>query len=154
MAGKNVRIYVLPALIHESEFFWPAILSAGPEVRKWKEGTSGSLPKELDFPRFERKRREENLMPLFMGMGVGVNWNTAAAANMLPSLAGHLIFGAISGTHLCMASPRKLGATGSLRRLILASNLPISRAGRNRPAVGTSASGKWNEHPERFLGAP
>ena len=37
------------------------------------------------------------LMPLFMGMGVGVNWNTAAAANMLPSLTGHLIFGAILG---------------------------------------------------------
>ena len=37
------------------------------------------------------------LMPLFLGMGLGVNWNLTAAANMLPSLMGHLIFGAILG---------------------------------------------------------
>jgi hypothetical protein len=37
------------------------------------------------------------LMPLFMGMGLGVNWNAAAAANMLPSLMGHVIFGVILG---------------------------------------------------------
>ena len=37
------------------------------------------------------------LMPLFMGMGMGVNWNGAAAVAMLPSLAGHLMFGAILG---------------------------------------------------------
>ncbi len=37
------------------------------------------------------------LMPLMMGMGLGVNWNAAAASQMLPSLVGHLLFGAILG---------------------------------------------------------
>jgi hypothetical protein len=37
------------------------------------------------------------LMPLFMGMGLGVNWTFAAASAMLPSLVGHLVFGAILG---------------------------------------------------------
>ena len=37
------------------------------------------------------------LMPLFMGMGFGVNWNATAAAAMLPSLVGHLMFGGILG---------------------------------------------------------
>ncbi len=37
------------------------------------------------------------LMPLFMGMGFGVNWNAAAAAAMLPSLVGHLMFGGVLG---------------------------------------------------------
>ena len=37
------------------------------------------------------------LMPLFMGMGFGVNWNAAAAAAMLPSLVGHLMYGGVLG---------------------------------------------------------
>ena len=37
------------------------------------------------------------LMPLFMGMGFGVNWNATAAVAMLPSLVGHLIYGGILG---------------------------------------------------------
>ncbi len=37
------------------------------------------------------------LMPLFMGMGLGVNWNVTAAGSMLPSLMGHVIFGVILG---------------------------------------------------------
>ena len=37
------------------------------------------------------------LMPLFMGMGLGVNWNVTAVAQAMPSLIGHLIFGAILG---------------------------------------------------------
>ena len=37
------------------------------------------------------------LMPLLMGMGFGVNWNVAAAAAMLPSLVGHLMYGAVLG---------------------------------------------------------
>ena len=37
------------------------------------------------------------LMPLFLGMGLGVNWNAAAATKMLPSLIGHLIYGTILG---------------------------------------------------------
>ncbi len=36
------------------------------------------------------------LMPLMMGMGL--NWNGAAASQMLPSLVGHLVYGAILGT--------------------------------------------------------
>ncbi len=37
------------------------------------------------------------LMPFFMGMGLGVNWNVAAMGQAMPSLVGHLIFGAILG---------------------------------------------------------
>jgi len=37
------------------------------------------------------------LMPLFMGMGLGVNWNLVAATKMLPSLVGHLMYGGILG---------------------------------------------------------
>ena len=36
-------------------------------------------------------------MPLLMGMGFGVNWNVAAAAAMLPSLVGHLMYGGVLG---------------------------------------------------------
>lgn len=38
------------------------------------------------------------LMPLFMGMGFGVNWSLAAAQSMLPSLVGHIMYGLILGT--------------------------------------------------------
>jgi hypothetical protein len=38
------------------------------------------------------------LMPLFMGMGLGVNWNLGAAQSMLPSLVGHIMYGVILGT--------------------------------------------------------
>ena len=37
------------------------------------------------------------LMPFFMGMGLGVNWNVAAMGQAVPSLVGHLIFGGILG---------------------------------------------------------
>ncbi len=37
------------------------------------------------------------LMPFFMGMGLGVNWNVAAMGQAMPSLMGHLIFGGILG---------------------------------------------------------
>ena len=37
------------------------------------------------------------LMPFFMGMGLGVNWNIASVSAAIPSLVGHLIFGAILG---------------------------------------------------------
>ncbi len=46
------------------------------------------------------------LMPLFLGMGLGVNWNLTAAVNMLPSLAGHLIYGAILGTTYALLEQR------------------------------------------------
>jgi hypothetical protein len=37
------------------------------------------------------------LMPFLMGMGLGVNWNSTAVSQMLPSLVGHFIYGAILG---------------------------------------------------------
>lgn len=37
------------------------------------------------------------LMPLFMGMGLGVHWNAEAAARMLPSLFGHVLYGLVLG---------------------------------------------------------
>ena len=46
------------------------------------------------------------LMPLFMGMGLGVNWNAAAAGKMLPSLVGHLIYGAILGVSYALLRAR------------------------------------------------
>ncbi len=48
------------------------------------------------------------LMPLFMGMGLGVNWNAAAAVAMLPSLAGHLVYGTILGAVFAMSRERSL----------------------------------------------
>ena len=49
------------------------------------------------------------LMPLFMGMGFGVNWNAAAAAAMLPSLVGHLMFGSILGLAYTWLRHREVG---------------------------------------------
>ncbi len=37
------------------------------------------------------------LMPLMMGMHLGSNWNAGAAVRMMPSLMGHLIYGALLG---------------------------------------------------------
>ena len=37
------------------------------------------------------------LMPLLMGMGLGVNWNAAAITQAMPSLVGHLVFGIVLG---------------------------------------------------------
>ena len=37
------------------------------------------------------------LMPLFMGMGLGVNWTVGAMSQALPSLVGHLVFGTVLG---------------------------------------------------------
>ena len=37
------------------------------------------------------------LMPLFMGMGLGANWNAQAFVSAMPSLMGHLVFGAVLG---------------------------------------------------------
>ena len=46
------------------------------------------------------------LMPLFMGMGLGVNWSAAAAVAMLPSLGGHLIYGTILGASYAKSRQR------------------------------------------------
>ena len=49
------------------------------------------------------------LMPLFMGMPFGVNWNAAAAAAMLPSLVGHLMFGSVLGVTYTWLRQRDVG---------------------------------------------
>ena len=49
------------------------------------------------------------LMPLLMGMGFGVNWNVAAAAAMLPSLVGHLMYGGILGLVYAWLRHRDVG---------------------------------------------
>ncbi len=55
------------------------------------------------------------LMPLFMGMGLGVNWNPAAMAAMIPSLFGHLVYGAFLGGSYSWLQ-RRAGSFGGLRR--------------------------------------
>ncbi len=48
------------------------------------------------------------LMPFFMGMGLGVNWNVAAIGEAMPSLVGHLIFGAVLGvTYRWLRAPAR-----------------------------------------------
>lgn len=37
------------------------------------------------------------MMPLLMGMGLGVNWSAHAVAQNVPSLLGHVVFGAVLG---------------------------------------------------------
>ncbi len=49
------------------------------------------------------------LMPLLMGMGFGVNWNAAAAAAMLPSLVGHLMYGGILALVYAALRHRQVG---------------------------------------------
>ena len=49
------------------------------------------------------------LMPLFMGMGFGVNWSAAAAASMLPSLVGHFVYGGVLGLVYGLLSQRSVG---------------------------------------------
>ena len=50
------------------------------------------------------------LMPLFMGMGLGVNWSAAAAAAMLPSLVGHLVYGGVLGLAYAWLRHRDVGS--------------------------------------------
>ncbi len=50
------------------------------------------------------------LMPLMMGMGLGVNWNAIAAGQMLPSLIGHLIYGLILGYTTTRLQSRPISA--------------------------------------------
>jgi hypothetical protein len=60
-------------------------------------------------------------MPLMLGMGLGVNWNLAAAVQFLPSLLGHLVFGAVLGTTYARLSVSRLG-----RRTVIAEPDPVS----------------------------
>ena len=52
------------------------------------------------------------LMPLGMGMGLGVKWNAAAAANALPSLVGHLVYGGILGAGYILLRARMANSGG------------------------------------------
>ena len=53
------------------------------------------------------------LMPFFMGMGLGVNWNIAAMGQAMPSLVGHLIFGGILGaTYAWLRDRRRVPHVG------------------------------------------
>ena len=65
--------------------------------RRFLHGLSGGLGYGLVYGGAWWFLGPLTLMPLMMGMGLGVNWNAAAAAQMLPSLGGHLIYGAILG---------------------------------------------------------
>ncbi len=53
------------------------------------------------------------LMPLFMGMGLGVNWTAAAATEMLPSLFGHLVYGSILGVTYAVLESRDSARLGA-----------------------------------------
>ena len=61
------------------------------------QGASGGLGYGLFYGAIWWFLGPLTLMPLMMGMGLGVNWNATAASQMLPSLIGHLIYGAILG---------------------------------------------------------
>ena len=55
------------------------------------------------------------LMPLMMGMGLGANWNAAAAVGMLPSLMGHVIYGLIPGATYSRLARHAGGAASGAR---------------------------------------
>ena len=54
----------------------------------------GITPFEGNFYIRKRHRSHRHRRPW---MGFGVNWNLEAATDMMPSLVGHLIYGAILG---------------------------------------------------------
>ena len=62
------------------------------------------------------------MMPLMMGMGLGVNWNLAAATKMMPSLMGHLIFGVLLG----LSYARLTVSRSRFRRRVVAVNDAVS----------------------------
>ncbi len=88
-----------------------AIIGAGFAVLfgPFVSGIGGGLRKGLLYGGWWWFLGPLTLMPLFMGMGLGVNWNTTAAAAMLPSLVGHLVYGAILGTSYAWLRERSGG---------------------------------------------
>ena len=60
-------------------------------------GLSGALGYGLTYGTVWWLLGPLTLMPFFLGMGFGVNWNLEAATKMLPSLMGHVIFGGLLG---------------------------------------------------------
>ena len=56
------------------------------------------------------------LMPLLLGMGLGVNWNAVAVSQAIPSLIGHLVFGAtLAWTYAWLTSRESVNAAGGRR---------------------------------------
>lgn len=53
------------------------------------------------------------LMPFFMGLELGVNWNADAAKMMLPSLWGHLVFGLTLGATYGLLKHRTVAQVSS-----------------------------------------
>ena len=76
-----------------------ALIGAGFAVvfGKFVNGTSRGLLNGSLYGGFWWLLGPLTLMPLFMGMGLGINWNTTATVAMLPSLGGHVMYGAILG---------------------------------------------------------
>ena len=76
-----------------------ALIGAGFAVvfGRFVNGTSRGLLNSSLYGGFWWLLGPLTLMPLFMGMGLGSNWNTPAAVAMLPSLGGHVMYGAILG---------------------------------------------------------
>ena len=71
------------------------------------QGASGGLGYGLFYGAIWWLLGPLTLMPLMMGMGLGVNWNATAASQMLPSLMGHLIFGSILGVSYAWLRSRR-----------------------------------------------
>ena len=76
-----------------------AIIGAGFAVvlGRFVSGTRGGLAVGLAYGGAWWILGPLTLMPLFMGMGFGVNWSATAAVAMLPSLVGHLMYGTVLG---------------------------------------------------------
>ncbi len=92
-----------------------AIIGAGFAVvlGRFVSGISGGLTAGLLYGGAWWFLGPLTLMPLFMGMGLGVNWTAAAAAAMLPSLGGHLIYGTILGGVYAWLRQRALAHAGA-----------------------------------------
>ncbi len=86
-----------------------AIIGAGFAVLFGRSvsGIGGGLGKGLLYGGWWWFLGPLTLMPLFMGMGV--NWSGASAVTMLPSLVGHLVYGAILGTSYASLRERSGG---------------------------------------------
>ena len=80
------------------------------------------MPVDLQAAAKAKRSPALTLMPLFLGMGLGANWNLNAAQNMLPSLMGHVVFGLVILVNLLfLRSP--------ITTLITSVAIPISLVG-------------------------
>ncbi len=87
------------------------IIGAGSAIvlRRFVDGIPGGVAAGLAYGGAWWILGPLTLMPLFTGMGFGVNWNAAAAAAMLPSLVGHLMYGGILGLVYTWLHQRDVG---------------------------------------------